>query len=222
MELKKANLPGLLTTLALMALAVSARATTIVPITGDAGFRADVEYTIDVSGSNLALSISTCDATDPMAWSKPFTFTSGSLGLGCTAGSASYGSYTWTTSYPGPAPDEIDASVTGITGKCGRMMVNPNGTWSDTCAATFSGSFDAFPASGPGPSLSGTLTGTGSVGLFGPVVTGAPYFYVADFGASFTGKATVTSTVPEPASLPLLMIGLAALLVVAVRRMPAC
>lgn len=219
MELKKVSLPALLTTLALMVWAVSARALTI-PISGNAGWAEAREYSVGGSGPSLALSISTCDATEAQPWTGPFTFNAGSLGYSCTEGSASYGPYTWTANdFPEvPAPDEIDAGVTGIPGACGPMMVNPDGDWSEICAATFSGSFDAFalPGSGPGPSLSGTFTGSGTVDFSG--FEGTASANVFSFDASFIGTAAVTTPVPEPDFLPLMLLGAAALLPLAVRR----
>lgn len=147
MEFNRLNRLALFGTLALMVSALSARPSTI-SITGSTLFGADVDYGIDFSGPGLGLSISTCDASDPLGWTTPMTFTASS---GCSTGSASYRSYTWTTSYSGFAPDEIIANVTGVTENCGSMMVNPDGTWSGTCSASFSGNLEAFPTSGPAP-----------------------------------------------------------------------
>jgi hypothetical protein len=214
MEFKRLNRLTLFTTLALMVSALSARPSTI-PITGSTLFGADVEYSIDFGGPSLGLSISTCDATDPLGWTTPMTFTALS---GCATGSVSYGSYTWTTSYSGFAPDEIIASVTGVTGKCGSMMLNLDGMWSETCSASFSGSFGASPASGSGPTLLGTITGAGTVGFTGSTVSG--FSYVHGFNANFSGTADVTRPVPEPGSLPLVVIGVVSLFALALRRLP--
>jgi hypothetical protein len=214
MEFKRWNRLALFATLALMLSALSARASTI-SITGSTSFGADVDWTIDFSGPSLGLSISTCDAADPLGWTTPMTFTALS---GCATGSASYRSYTWTTNYTGFAPDEIIASITGVTEKCGSMMLNPDGLWSDTCSASFSGNFDAYPALGPGPTLLGTITGSGTVNFTGS--TGSGFSYVHGFNANFSGTADVTSPVPEPGSLPLVLTGVVLLLALALRRLP--
>jgi hypothetical protein len=219
MELNRLKLLTLLTTLVFMVPALSARASTI-SITGGAGWVQANSYGVDFSGAGLALSAGSCDATGTQPWTGPFTFSAGSLGYGCTEGSASYGAYMWTASYISAAPDEIDAGVTGIPGACGRMVVSPDGTWSESCIVSISGTFDAFPQPGPGPSLSGTITGSGTVDFSG--YQGFVASYVDSYSASFAGTAGVTSPVPEPGSLSLVILGGAALLALALRRMPAC
>lgn len=214
MELYRTNLLALLITLALMASAVSVCASTI-PITGSAGWAEANSYGVKISGPSLALSIGTCDAPEFQGWTGPFTFRAGSI-HSCTEGSASYGSDMWTASYMSAAPDEIDAGVTGIPGPCGSMIVNPDGTWSETCAVSISGVFDGFPLPGhSGPLLSGTIAGSGAVDFVGHDASDG-LSLVDAYGASFNGTAVVTSpgttAVPEPASLLLVIMGAAAFL----------
>jgi hypothetical protein len=219
MELNKATLLVLFGAMTLLVSTLSAQASTI-QITGGAGWSEANSFGVEISGPGLALSIGTCDAPETQGWTGPFTFSAGSLGYSCTEGSAAYGPYMWTASYTSPTPDEIDAGVTGIPGACGRMVVNSNGTWSETCAVGISGSFDAFLLPGIAPSLSGTITGSGTVDFAGYNNSSGSYVY--SYSATFTGTAGVTSVVPEPGSMLLVLFGGAALLALAHKRIPAC
>jgi hypothetical protein len=222
MKFKSNGLFVPLITVALMISALSARASTV-SISGEAGWAEASDYFVSISGPGLALGVGTCDAPEQQDWSGPFTFSAGSEGPDCTAGGASYESFSWTASYfgsgPYPAPDDIDAGITGTPSECGSMIVNPNDTWSETCAASISGSFEALPrpGTGPGPVLSGTITGSGSV-TFSGIMPEANYYEVFDFSTTFTGTADVVSPVPEPGSLSLIVVGVITLLGLAVRR----
>lgn len=200
----------------------------IIPITGDAAWGSDVEYLVEISGPRLTFNMYTCDAPEFTAWNGPFTFTAHGYGSECTEPetSSSAGPYAWTIS----DGDTIDATVTGVPGPCGTMVVNPEfaDLWSETCAVKVSGSFNAYPRGTPGPSLFGTLMGVGSVTYNGVVSSDGFVQTTYHYGASFIGIADITSPkvsdaaggappeaspAPEPPELLLLLSGIAGIVI---------